>query len=180
MGTKSEILTLMESLELTANMQEFMEKSVSEFGATIIIISDSNSEFIDHILKAYKLDSLVKEVFTNPATWAEEGCLLIEPHHHQESCTLSTKNLCKGQILENYLVSSGDKFSFTCYVGDGKNDFCPALRLGPGDMMCVRAGYSLETYIPKMKEKGHTIRADLMVWSDASQIMEHFKKKMSS
>ena len=26
------------------------------------------------------------------------------------------------------------------YVGDGSGDYCPALRLGPGDVLCARAG----------------------------------------
>ena len=46
----------------------------------------------------------------------------------QETCTLSTKNLCKGQIMEDYVQSCGKRFSFICYVGDGGNDFCPSLR----------------------------------------------------
>merc|ERR1712080_417342 len=94
-------------LEFTPNMKVLLEHAVSRLGATIIIISDSNSVFISHILSVQGLTSLVDTVFTNPARWTESGLLEISPYHHQETCTLSTKTLCKGQILEEYIHQSG-------------------------------------------------------------------------
>jgi len=174
--TQAEILSLMAELEFTPNMSSLLEESVKDLGATIIIISDSNSVFIEHILKVKKMDHLVDKVFTNPARWTEEGKLVIEPYHHQETCTLSTKNLCKGQILEDYISSSGKSFSIVCYVGDGKNDFCPSLRLSSSDLVCVREGFSLEKYIPQMLEKGHEIKAEILGWKSADQILSKLKE----
>ena len=74
---------MMSGLQFTPNMKDLLEKTVKDMGATIIIISDSNSVFIDHILKVNKLDHLVDKVFTNPASWTEEGKLVIQPYHHQ-------------------------------------------------------------------------------------------------
>merc|ERR1719204_3059088 len=66
-GTKKpEILELMANLKFTPNMQRLLEEAVDNLEATIIIISDSNSEFIHHILKEYKLSERVDKVFTNP------------------------------------------------------------------------------------------------------------------
>merc|ERR1719323_2262279 len=46
-GTKKpEILELMANLKFTPNMQRLLEEAVDSLEATIIIISDSNSEFI--------------------------------------------------------------------------------------------------------------------------------------
>jgi len=177
--TQAEILSLMSGLEFTPHMTSLLEESVRDLGATIIIISDSNSVFIEHILKERKVDHLVDRVFTNPATWNEEGKLVIQPYHHQETCTLSTKNLCKGQILEDYISSSGASFSFVCYIGDGKNDFCPSLRLASSDLVCVRDGYSLEKYIPQMVEKGHKIKAEVLGWKSADQILCRLKEKLT-
>ena len=73
----------MAGLELTPNMSELIRRSVEELGATVIIISDSNTEFIGHILKERNLNHLVDKVFTNPAKWNSEDKLLIEPYHHQ-------------------------------------------------------------------------------------------------
>ena len=80
---QAEILSLMSGLQFTPNMRDLLEESVKDLGATIIIISDSNSVFIEHILKVNKLDHLVDKVFTNPASWTEDGKLVIQPYHHQ-------------------------------------------------------------------------------------------------
>ena len=64
-------------------MTNLLELSVKELGATIIIISDSNTVFINHILEVNNLDKLVDKVFTTPAEWTVDGRLTIKPYHHQ-------------------------------------------------------------------------------------------------
>ena len=78
----------MSGLQFTPNMQRLLEEAVDSLNATIIIISDSNSEFINHILKERGLSNRVDKVFTNPASWSKENKLEIQPYHHQETCTL--------------------------------------------------------------------------------------------
>ena len=170
----------MAGLQFTPNMQRLLEEAVDSLNATIIIISDSNSEFINHILKERGLSGRVDKVFTNPANWSEEGKLKILPYHHQETCKLSTENLCKGQILEDYIKGCGKEFNFVCYVGDGRNDFCPSLRLCENDLVCVRQEFSLEKYIPKMEEKGFKVKAEMLLWTDADQILGRVKEKLAS
>jgi len=175
--TKSAILEVMGGLEFTPNMEELLVDAVEQLGATIIIISDSNSEFIRHILEVRRLGARVERVFTNPGEW--RGDLLeIRPYHHQETCSLSTANLCKGQILEEFLAAAPVPFPFVCYVGDGRNDFCPSLRLANRDLVCVREGYSLEKYIPQMEEKGHKIAAEVVKWTDAKTIWSKLVEKL--
>ena len=61
--------------------------------------------------------------------------------------------------MEDYLQSCGKSFTHICYVGDGKNDFCPSLRLAEEDVTCVREGYSLQKYIEnKMEGEGYEIK----------------------
>jgi len=176
---KEAILNLMESLEFIPGMEDLIRKSVGEHNAKVIIISDSNSVFINHILQHKKLDHLVDVVFTNPASWTEEGLLEIQPYHHQTHCDLSTQNLCKGTILEDYISSQSVKFSFIGYVGDGGNDFCPALRLSEKDLVCVREGYSLQKQIPKHKEqKGLEIKSEIQYWKSGHQILARFEEKV--
>merc|ERR1719370_1071378 len=90
---KQEILDLMAGLQFTPNMQRLLEEAVDTLNATIIIISDSNSEFINHILKERGLSNRVDKVFTNPASWSEEGKLEILPYHHQDLHTLHQEPL---------------------------------------------------------------------------------------
>ena len=58
----------MAGLELTPNMSSLIEESVAELKATVIIISDSNTEFIDHILAARNLGSEVEAVWSRHCT----------------------------------------------------------------------------------------------------------------
>jgi len=174
--SKDSILACMAALEFTPGMEDLLRTSVADYGAKIIIISDSNSVFIEHILQHRGLAHLIDQVYTNPGRWMEgeeEGRLWIEPYHHQTTCDLSTVNLCKGNILEDYVKSQpADAFSFIAYVGDGGNDFCPALRLSPADFVFVREGFSLQKKIPKMKDKGLEIKCQIEYWSTAHQILE--------
>merc|ERR1719222_318377 len=60
---KQEILDLMAGLQFTPNMQRLLEETYDSLNATIIIIiSDSNTEFI-HILKERGLSGRVDKVF---------------------------------------------------------------------------------------------------------------------
>lgn len=49
-----------------------------------------------------------------------------------------------GTILRGYLENSAEQYSRIVYVGDGKNDLCPLLRLDSDDVGVVRKGYGLE------------------------------------
>nr|CAD7586340.1 unnamed protein product [Timema genevievae] len=77
----------------------FLENS----GAEVIFISDANSVFIQDWLDAHKLSHTVRRIFTNPAHYDKDGCLQVEDYHVQDTCQLSTHNLCKGRILEDEL-----------------------------------------------------------------------------
>lgn len=144
----------------------------------IIIISDSNSLFIDWWLKHKGLSHTVKEIFTNPAT-IKEDMLKIEMYHEQDHCKLSSKNLCKGQILDDYISKrslEGIKFKRIIYIGDGKNDFCPILRLSEKDVACPRIGYTLVNILKKTNEdKSQQVKAKVIPWETGNDILENLK-----
>lgn len=180
--TQADILSLMSNLDFVEGMKHLLESAVADLKATIIIISDSNTVFIDHILEVKGCKELFDEVFTNPAKW-EDGKLLIEPYHDQDSCKLSTRNLCKGQIMEEYVdkcAKNGKQFSFKAYVGDGKNDYCPSLRLSDSDLVFAREGYSLQKEIEKTNQEDDPngkIKADVCVWKSGEDILKKMKEK---
>lgn len=133
--------------------------------ADAIIISDANSVFIECILEECGVADVFRAVFTNPASFNSEGLMTVT-WHHTHSCQLcaATPHMCKGTlhvtgytsnnvcgvficvgtILKGYLEGSDQKYSRVVYVGDGKNDLCPLLQLGKGDVGVVRKGYGLE------------------------------------
>lgn len=88
-----------------------------------------NSEFIDCILTETGLNDTFSRVDTNPAKFNAGGRLTIE-YYHNKDCDLSTVNLCKGQIVVDHIEKrerEGTQYKCVVQVGDGINDFCPAL-----------------------------------------------------
>ncbi|XP_043256021.1 pyridoxal phosphate phosphatase PHOSPHO2-like [Colletes gigas] len=151
-------------------------------GCEIIIISDSNTLFISDWLKSKKLDHIITQVFTNPAKLDDNGVIRLDMYHVQDFCKLSTVNLCKGQILESYIKKRRDEgvhFDRIVYVGDGKNDLCPILRLSERDLAFPRKDYMLmkilngtENHeIPKVK-------ARIFPWSDGVQILKKLQEEI--
>ena len=88
---------------------------------------------------------------TNPAEWDESGLLKlrrrVDPAGVQHKCAVGcSPNMCKGtprisrspflmaqatsgEELEAFLERHQPNFDQIIYVGDGKNDYCPVLRL---------------------------------------------------
>ncbi|XP_076038142.1 pyridoxal phosphate phosphatase PHOSPHO2-like isoform X2 [Oratosquilla oratoria] len=179
----SQILNCLTEIKLTESMKEFLTKLPRD-STEFIVISDSNSLFIDHILRNEGIRDLFREIFTNPAKIDENDCLNIEMFHYQDYCKLSTKNLCKGHILNSYVESrqkDNVHFSHIAYVGDGSNDFCPSLLLKEKDAVFPRSGYSLLNCIPRMEaEKGLKVEAEVCPWDNGMDIHEKVKEWYSA
>jgi len=175
-ATKKRYDVLLASLPFVEGLPDLLRwLVVNDF--EVIIISDSNSYFIDHVLKTHDLDELVTRVFTNPARFDDDGVLRIEWYHVQDYCHLSNKNLCKGQILEEYISQRKTEnvtFRRHYYCGDGTNDFCPSLRLKEGDVTFPRTGFRLEK-----KLKGcDSMKAEVFPWTTGAQILNHVKSHL--
>lgn len=180
--TPSEVEACMHEIPLTDGMSTLFD-FISKEHIEVIIISDSNSQFIKMILENFQLQQSVKEVFTNPANFDTAGCLNIEYHHFQDWCQLSTKNLCKGHILQQYIKKrseEGHDFASIFYVGDGSNDFCPTLTLGECDYVLPRKGFTLlkkiRNYHPDDSEKDVQLKAQVYAWDTGRDILSHLKE----
>ena len=144
----------------------------------VIIISDSNSVFIEMWLTAMKIMDIVKKVYTNPAFFDTSGLLNISMHHSQTWCDICPLNLCKGQVLDQYLKDrrkDGISFSSVAYVGDGKNDFCPCTKLSSDDHVFARKGYSLEKLLEASSKKetdSKKVLANQFMWRSALDIKD--------
>jgi len=163
--TPDEIRKLIRSLPFMTEVTQMMDVLKSQ-SSEIIIISDANSVFISELLDAANLTSYITKVFTNPAYFDDAGKLRVQPFTHQTECTLSRPNMCKGQILEDYISSrkeDGVLFSPIAYAGDGVNDFCAMTRL-PNKMGIAlpRKGYSIVRHISKQDAKGVKIQAEVI------------------
>lgn len=167
--TSLEILNAIRGIPETPGFCDFIRRMASRPDIDVIIISDSNSVFIDTWLQHNQLASSIRRIFTNPAKFpAPDGPLQIEPFHNQTECSLSSINLCKGKVLCEFLAENKD-ITHCMYVGDGRNDICPSLRLGCRDLACPRLGYPCAKalqgdYAPKL-------RAPLFVWETGYELL---------
>jgi len=171
-------------------------RMASRRGADVRILSDCNSVFITHMLAGAKLRAAVREVITNPATFerfdaapssssssdssaSDDGgltCarghrLVVQPRHDRNgksahACPLCPHNLCKGVELDLLRKELG--YERVVYCGDGANDICPTLRLGPNDVVCARRGHPLEYLV---RDRAADIKASVVFWEDHHELL---------
>ncbi|SAM06140.1 hypothetical protein [Absidia glauca] len=164
----------LETIPFTTFMIDAL-KMLKEHGTTVLILSDANSFYIDTILKAYGVRDLVDDVITNPAYFDEKNRLRVNrrilasspPHQCQFRCAV---NLCKGQELKNYINEKGP-FQKVMYVGDGKNDYCPATHLREEDRMFERSDKSLARYLEDASVVA-AIKASITYWSSSEVVRD--------
>lgn len=181
--TERDMKQCLHEIPVTDGMEQLL-KYCSDQNYETIIISDSNSVFIDLILANAQLTDLITRVFTNPAYFDESGCLKIEHYHTQDWCDLSTVNLCKGSILQDYVKKrkeEGIQFDSVVYVGDGTNDLCPSLTLKERDFVCPRVDFRLWKKIQKMTsaseaDNGHKLYAQVLNWNSGLDILNCLKQ----
>jgi pyridoxal phosphate phosphatase PHOSPHO2 len=173
---KDKIRSAIVNIPEVSGMKNCM-KLLKDHNFTIIIISDSNSEFISTWNRFNSIEPYVDFVFTNPAKFNNNGLLELKPYHIQRDCKLSSVNLCKGQILNNFIndqfINFNTKYNFTVYAGDGKNDICPMLKLPKNSLACVREGFYAAREIEKFcTQSNHKLKAKLVKWKDATDLID--------
>ncbi|XP_021255499.1 pyridoxal phosphate phosphatase PHOSPHO2 isoform X2 [Numida meleagris] len=142
-----------------------------------IIVSDSNTVFIDWILKAADFHEVFDQVFTNPAAFSSTGYLTVR-NFHAHHCPKCPKNLCKRKVLKEFLdkqLERGVSYMQIAYIGDGGNDLCPVMFLKKGDVAMPRHGYTLEKKISQHSQDFCPVECSVLVWSSAVEIMSYLK-----
>lgn len=153
----------------------------TKYGCDLIVISDSNSVFIEEWIKSHGLQENFTKIFTNPAQFEDTGLLTIKPYHHQTDCRLSAVNLCKGKVLEHFMIEQDLRHNITyervIYVGDGNNDICPVTKLRNRDIACAREGFSMAKTLAKnpMKLK---VRAEFITWKSGFDLLDQLERHM--
>ncbi|GFQ02362.1 inorganic pyrophosphatase 2 [Phtheirospermum japonicum] len=111
------------------------------------------------IKSAYALGcdlKVVSDIITNPAV-VDSGRLRIFPYHDAASshgCDLCPPNLCKGM-----------------------NDFCPTLKLDPGDCVMPRKNFPL---CGRVMENSELVKAKVYDWDDGEDLAEILLKLISN
>ncbi|XP_078590026.1 pyridoxal phosphate phosphatase PHOSPHO2-like isoform X2 [Branchiostoma floridae x Branchiostoma japonicum] len=171
--TPNEILDYLKKVPYTDKMQNVL-KFIASNSATFdcIVISDSNTVFIETILKAGGVKYAVNSVFTNPAHFDESNCLHIEPFHNH-ACKSCPVNMCKKTILLAYIgiqAQDGVVYDKVVYVGDGVNDLCPCKGLSGSDIVMPRRGFRLIEKLAKI-----SLTAKVVPWESGSEVLAVLK-----
>lgn len=171
--TKSQIKDTIESIPEVVGFRTLFKQLFDANNVDVIIISDSNSEFIKFWCDFNDVSKYIKQIYTNQAHFSDDGVLNVRPYHHQTECNLSSENLCKGLVLENFVRNQLEQvhimYDKIFYVGDGHNDICPVLRLGSQDFGFARNGYRMQKEIDK---KHPDLNATLQIWTDGRDLKE--------
>jgi hypothetical protein len=116
--------------------------------------------------------------------------LVIQPRQPEShSCPLCPSNLCKGLEMQRLVQQQQQKLAAASggsggggtkpagrgrivYAGDGANDICPALALGPHDVVLAKAGAALARYVAASQSDGslRQVRAAVHVWDGHEQL----------
>ncbi|XP_077024683.1 LOW QUALITY PROTEIN: pyridoxal phosphate phosphatase PHOSPHO2-like [Tamandua tetradactyla] len=153
----------------------FIRKDKDTFNC--IIISDSNSVFIDWVLQAANIHDLFDKVFTNPASFDNKGHLTVE-NYHAHSCTRCPKNLCKKAVLVEFVdkqLQQGVNYTRIIYIGDGGNDFCPVTFLKSNDAVMPRKGYTSQKTLSRMSPNLDPVKSSIVVWASGIEIISYLQ-----
>lgn len=143
-------------------------QSVHHLGCDVKVVSDANQFYIETILKHHGLYRCFSEVITNPTTVDGEGRLRIFPYHDMASCNLCPPNLCKGLVIEKIQTSMSEKGKTRfIYLGDGRGDYCPTLKLDRGDHVMPRKGFPLWD---RLLSNPELLKADCHEWSNGEEL----------
>ncbi|KAM7276411.1 hypothetical protein ACFE04_018277 [Oxalis oulophora] len=160
-------------------------KSAYALTCDLKIVSDANKFYIETILENHGLLECFSEIYTNPVVIEHDGRLRIFPYHKSSlsshGCNLCPPNLCKGLVLEGIRsATTANKIQRFIYLGDGRNDFCPTLKLGNGDHVMPRKDYALWRQI---RSNPTLIKAGVHEWSNGEEmekILLHLCNEMST
>ncbi|KAJ1285162.1 hypothetical protein BS78_03G258900 [Paspalum vaginatum] len=147
-------------------------RAAHALGCDLRVLSDANAFFIDTILDHHGLRGCFSEVNTNPSRVDAGGARLrIAPCHLDHGCSVGTcpPNMCKGLVLDRILREAEAAGKRVVYLGDGRGDYCPALRLRRGDFVMPRRGFPVWDLIC---EDPARVQAEVHPWSDGAELEE--------
>jgi pyridoxal phosphate phosphatase PHOSPHO2 len=166
--TPAAVIDAVAQAPLPADTRAALQAIAAHPRAASAILSDANSLYISAILDRADLNhAFAAGIFTNPARIVQADVatgpgldhgaaerITVAPRcgdgvpgavDGPHGCKRCSANLCKGKLLDA-LVKRYDS-PLVCYIGDGGNDACPAMRVRAGGVVMPRKGFTLEKLI---------------------------------
>ncbi|XP_068439430.1 probable phosphatase phospho1 [Clinocottus analis] len=158
------------------NLFQYLQGYQQDF--ELAVVSDANMYFIETWLKRAGVRHLFTKIFTNPASFDATGRLVLLPFH-SHSCSCCPENMCKQVIVREYLAvrqkERGAPFQRVFYIGDGANDICPSLALGPRDAAFPRRDFPMHRLLMEMSQSAKC-KANIVPWVSGEDIVDSLKK----
>ncbi|XP_040377165.1 inorganic pyrophosphatase 2-like [Oryza brachyantha] len=177
--TVEEVAACLRAAPLSPRVAAAVE-TAHALGCELRVLSDANAFFVGAVLEHHGLAGYFSAVDTNPAFVDGDGRLRILPYHDFHApaaghgCTLPTcpPNMCKGKVMERIVdeISCGGgggkpaaRRRRVVYLGDGRGDYCPSLKLTERDYVMPRKGYPVWDLIAGDRD---AVRGDVREWAD--------------
>ncbi|XP_061761371.1 probable phosphatase phospho1 [Nerophis ophidion] len=180
--TESDIRGVMEKLPATPGMLTLLQflRNRPPYDFEVVLVSDANTFFIESWLRRAGVRALFHRIFSNPATFNRDGRLVLKPFH-AHGCQRCPENMCKQAVIREYVSrrtqERGRPYQRVFYVGDGANDFCPALALGPRDMAFPRRDFPMHRLITETHESmPGEFKAVTAPWANAEEVVQRLRK----
>ncbi|CAJ1080999.1 probable phosphatase phospho1 [Xyrichtys novacula] len=163
------------------NLLQYLQNHRQDF--ELVVVSDANMFFIETWLEQAGVRNLFQKIFTNPASFDASGRLVLLPFH-SHSCPHCPDNMCKQVILREYLAKrqkerGGAPFQRVFYIGDGANDICPSLALGPRDTAFPRREFPMHKLLLEMQQsQAAEFQANMVPWVSGEDIVDCLKRMM--
>ena len=138
----------------------------------MMIASDANTFYIKEILRNFNILHHFERIYTNAGN-VKDGKLTLTRYVPPDSCHGCSRcpaNLCKGVIVNDLKK----EFNKVYYFGDGRNDFCPCLKLASADYVFPRLKRPLVDLIQNSAE----VQAKVFPWDSAKDLLATVKKIM--
>jgi len=138
------------------------------------VLSDANETFIGHVLAAAKLKACVLEVVTNHCSWSGPNLVVAPRSANDHGCANGCpSNMCKGRELAALISRRMRVTKRVVYVGDGANDHCAVLSLGPNDVALVRRGYPLEQ---RIAADAGSVKCRVLLWESHADLPDLLRR----
>jgi len=179
-----QIRKIVESIPLNEGFLEifeFIRNNKEKFET--LIVSGSNTLYIEWLIDYHKLNDIIDGYFSNFAEQDEDMLIRISPNH-VHNCPLCCEDLsqCKKKVLEEFFFkiknlrnkdSVYSLYSAIVYVGDGSNDLCPSTLLGKNDFLFPREEFQLHKIV--CGEKCNLLNCKVHPWKNGKKILEVIK-----
>lgn len=159
-----------ETLELNENFKlllDHLKANQSRF--KVVIMSGTINMIIKWVLTYQGYSEMIQEIYSNKCVCDEED-FLEYLNNNAVKCEECKYSLCKAKIMKTLLDEN--KFKKVLYVGDGINDYCPAVHMRESDVLYARKDFGLHKKLYENKYVDN-LKCTVVSWDCGKNIYDH-------